>query len=248
MRGARYTGQLRNNVRSSSRHLSVFSGLLFALVLSGSSLQAQTTDQTISMDCGSLWVEGADARIRTTVTQVFPQEGPGTVSLLVPGDSFGTSGPNTAFSATVYRCLPGETAGDLIPIASEMSTNQFQPAEIRFLLPEDHAPFEEIRYHIYLARTDIFGKQKTEVFDHTRPWLPNLVTNSRFEHVDPADPTNPYGWYLDGERQEGSFKTTTELRGGKGGVGSPQEGFLMKSLREQKAKLVQVVRAYHDHH
>ena len=98
--------------------------------------------------------------------------------------------------------FPGETAGDLIPIASEMSTNQFQPAEIRFLLPEDHAPFEEIRYHIYLARTDIFGKQRLRYSTIPAPgfpiWSPIRASNM---WTLPTPPTPTAGTWTESDKK-----------------------------------------------
>jgi len=169
------------------------------------------------MDCGALWVEGADARIRATIAHVFGHEDGLEVSMKIAGDSFGNGGPNEKlFFATVLRCTPGANGGKLTPVASALHQNGQLPGDLRFSLPVESKQFQEFRYHIYLARTDVFGNMVAKAADPTQPWGENLLINPSFEYVDPADPTNPYGWYLDGERKERNFKVTTERRDGGG--------------------------------
>lgn len=185
--------------------------LLLVIGVPGNGLAEEIPAPEVLSDCGPLWLEGAETRIRTTLTggtQTFIE---GKAHVTVNMQSFGNPKDTQTLHAAVFRCIPGFPEGTLEKVPARVVQEPNITKEVLWELPKKLSPFQEERYHIYLSKKDSLGDDDAQESPAEEAWGLNLIPNAGFEAVNPADPSNPIGWYLQGESVKGNFKVLSVL-------------------------------------
>ncbi len=161
----------------------------------------------VLMDCGSLWIDGASTRVRFQASRGLYREGGQRARLeWAPGSLFSTESPPP--QVALFQCVPGEKTGKVIPFTSESYLDASGTLFTEFDLPDEAAPFQEFRFHLYINSK----RDWTQVpVLSTRSYQGNnRLINGTLDQFSDLEPDTPSGWYVQGTRSTGGFSVSSE--------------------------------------
>ncbi len=162
------------------------------------------------LDCGPLWTEGAQARIRITVDAGMFDHSNTVARYPVDFRTFGNKSDPRKLDATVLRCEPSAEGGRLVPVPCRVAKQANGTAVVEWRMPDTFPPFSKERIHIYLSRKGTLQKPSTDNTPWPKSTPDNLIPNPGFETIDEADTRNAAGWFLSGEKKTKPFLSRAE--------------------------------------